>query len=684
MGTSASVPSSNRQSDILKEYSKIDQSQKHEINSGPSQSDHSGVEKEHNEVEQVKDSRENAFQLYNTALDNIRKIYGGKDNNKNWINDLFENLICVHEVYEAIGQLYSFAYDVALRYRREAGKTMCETQTTKVIMDVVIDCWRACDISKDDPDVINTMKLMGSAISVLWNFSDSTPDVSCEIVNEQNFIEILKTILTSPKLSMDTVDNIANEYKHFIKGALAIIYNVSQVDQTISSLRRHGIVTTITPYLDAGDDEIRLITLATLANIIDEEQSEVLKDKHDALKRGNHNYKGWTAKECGLCVRRLARNDANKKPLVEMGCLHQLVKLAMGKTIEEQREAVGAIWVLAFDKDNQAKILENTELQIIELLVKLKDTSLDKEVRKAADSTLWILREQLQNHDKYKHIATYYIKKNIPNSTEEQKTEELVVQKKTGHVMISYNWGHQKELIKISDILREKGFPVWMDIKNMGGSTLQDMAEAVENASVVLVCYSRKYKDSPNCRAEAEYAFEERKEIIPLKMEADYKRDGWLAMVITGKKFIDFTGKYPFEKKIEELCQRLASNVANEDSETIKSQATRKTTTITKQADDVADGGPVIESSQTISYSAPKTPITSLRQWTSADVDNWINKHSLPRKDFGRLTGRDLAGLVTMRAEAPECFYNCLMKNLKITSFATMDMFIEALDSLRN
>ncbi|KAL3892350.1 hypothetical protein ACJMK2_004563 [Sinanodonta woodiana] len=602
MGTSASVPSSNRQSDILKEYSKIDQSQKHEINSGPSQSDHSGVEKEHNEVEQVKDSRENAFQLYNTALDNIRKIYGGKDNNKNWINDLFENLICVHEVYEAIGQLYSFAYDVALRYRREAGKTMCETQTTKVIMDVVIDCWRACDISKDDPDVINTMKLMGSAISVLWNFSDSTPDVSCEIVNEQNFIEILKTILTSPKLSMDTVDNIANEYKHFIKGALAIIYNVSQVDQTISSLRRHGIVTTITPYLDAGDDKIRLITLATLANIIDEEQSEVLKDKHDvielllrtlgkALKRGNHNYKGWTAKECGLCVRRLARNDANKKPLVEMGCLHQLVKLAMGKTIEEQREAVGAIWVLAFDKDNQAKILENTELQIIELLVKLKDTSLDKEVRKAADSTLWILREQLQNHEKYKHIATSYIKKNMPNSTEEQKTEELVVQKKTGHVMISYNWGHQKELIKISDILREKGFPVWMDIKNMGGSTLQDMAEAVENASVVLVCYSRKYKDSPNCRA---------------------------------------------------------------------------------------------ESSQTISYSAPKTPITSLRQWTSADVDNWINKHSLPRKDFGRLTGRDLAGLVTMRAEAPECFYNCLMKNLKITSFATMDMFIEALDSLRN
>ncbi|KAL3892356.1 hypothetical protein ACJMK2_004569 [Sinanodonta woodiana] len=573
MGTSASVPSSKRESDILKGDPKIDQSQKHEINSGPSQSDHSDVEKEHNEVEQVKASRESAFQLYNTALDNIRKIYSGIGNNRNWINDLFENLKCVLEVYENLGQMYSHAYDVALRYRQEAGKTMCETKTTKVIMDIVIDCCHVCFITQDDNDVKNTTKIMDCALSILCSFSNNNPHVSCDIVNEGRFIKMLTEILKSSKLN--TEDNIT-------------------------------------------------------------------------------------------------------KPLVEMECLPQLVQLAMGKTVEEQREAVGALWVLAFDKDNQAKILENTELQIIELLVKLRDTSLDKEIRKAADSTLWILREQLQNHKKHKHIGTSYKKKNIPNSFENQTNEEQVVKKKKGHVMISYNWGHQKELIKISDILREKGFPVWMDIKNMGGSTLQDMAEAVENASVVLVCFSRKYKDSPNCRAEGEYAFEERKEIIPLKMEADYKRDGWLAMVITGKKFIDFTGKYPFEKKIEELCQRLASRVANEDSELIKIQTKKNTTTttITKKAYDVIDGGPVIETSRTISYSAPETYVTSMRKWTSTDVDNWINKHSLP-------SNCSYLQLQFISFQAPECFYNCLIKDLKI-SFANIDMFIEALDGLQN
>jgi len=40
-----------------------------------------------------------------------------------------------------------------------------------------------------------------------------------------------------------------------------------------------------------------------------------------------------------------------------------------------------------------------------------------------------------------------------------------------------------------------------MDIDEMGGSTLESMAKAVENASVVLVCVSQKYKESPNCRS---------------------------------------------------------------------------------------------------------------------------------------------------------------------------------------
>ena len=71
-------------------------------------------------------------------------------------------------------------------------------------------------------------------------------------------------------------------------------------------------------------------------------------------------------------------------------------------------------------------------------------------------------------------------------------------------------------LVELKNRLRTSGYRVWMDLEQMGGSTLDAMAKAVENSSVVLVCVSQRYKESPNCRAEAKYAFQLRKDIISL------------------------------------------------------------------------------------------------------------------------------------------------------------------------
>ena len=70
--------------------------------------------------------------------------------------------------------------------------------------------------------------------------------------------------------------------------------------------------------------------------------------------------------------------------------------------------------------------------------------------------------------------------------------------------------------------------------------TLEAMAKAVENAAVILVCVSERYKESPNCRSEAEYAYQLKKDIIPLKMQRNYTADGWLGMFVGTKLWIDF------------------------------------------------------------------------------------------------------------------------------------------------
>jgi len=49
------------------------------------------------------------------------------------------------------------------------------------------------------------------------------------------------------------------------------------------------------------------------------------------------------------------------------------------------------------------------------------------------------------------------------------------------------------------------------------------------------------YKESPNCRAECEYARQQGKLMIPIVAQEGYKPDGWLGLVLGSKLWIDFT-----------------------------------------------------------------------------------------------------------------------------------------------
>jgi hypothetical protein len=73
-----------------------------------------------------------------------------------------------------------------------------------------------------------------------------------------------------------------------------------------------------------------------------------------------------------------------------------------------------------------------------------------------------------------------------------------------GHVMLSYQWADQALIVAMKQALVRAGYVVWLDLECMAGSTLAAMAEAVEGAAVVVMAVSRKYRESANCRSEAE------------------------------------------------------------------------------------------------------------------------------------------------------------------------------------
>ncbi len=74
-------------------------------------------------------------------------------------------------------------------------------------------------------------------------------------------------------------------------------------------------------------------------------------------------------------------------------------------------------------------------------------------------------------------------------------------------------------------------------------------ANAVDNAQFILMCMSETYKRSANCQSEAEYAFNRKKHIVPLKLKTEYTPDGWLGFILGTRLYIDF-GRYDFDKAI--------------------------------------------------------------------------------------------------------------------------------------
>jgi len=79
-------------------------------------------------------------------------------------------------------------------------------------------------------------------------------------------------------------------------------------------------------------------------------------------------------------------------------------------------------------------------------------------------------------------------------------------QRSTKHVMLSYQWDHQRQVKRVHEMLTQLELNVWMDISGgMSTDVYESMAEGVSNASVVVCFMSQKYQESENCTLEAKF-----------------------------------------------------------------------------------------------------------------------------------------------------------------------------------
>ena len=112
------------------------------------------------------------------------------------------------------------------------------------------------------------------------------------------------------------------------------------------------------------------------------------------------------------------------------------------------------------------------------------------------------------------------------------------------HIMISYQWDRQKDVVALYTRLTELGYRCWLDIFQMGGgdSLFEKIDDGIRHTQCVLACITPNYTKSTNCRREMSLADALKKPIVPLYLEetSTWPPPGPMSLVFTDKTYVDF------------------------------------------------------------------------------------------------------------------------------------------------
>lgn len=503
--------------------------------------------------------------------------------------------------------------------------------------------------------------------TILWNFSDASKDFGLAISEQTDLFQFLVKDLQAtykegvPKLTdkefcfNSSVGIITNCGRAGVnKSSFNVEVSSNQGDNDTTTVNIH-MVDVLIPFLQSELQFVKLTTLMALSYMVNEDQNKFLTADPslfdflldmitEAVKEKDKRHEGFSVHELIDGLAGLAKNDDNKVKIMERKKTYTMLKNSVikSKSEDQQLAAVRAIWELAFAEKNKKKFTGDKELMShLERLQKHNNFELAESVGKA----LFVINPA----NEYNLMKSVDGKKSIPEDPEHRQ-----------HIMISYQWANQKTILQIKDKLTEHNFPVWIDVEFMEGSMLQMMASAIEKAAVVLVCYSEKYKDSKNCRTEAEYAFARDKMVIPVLLENRYRPDGWLGILIGSKKFYDFSGKYDFDKKFREMKTELDG---------VMNPAARKQSML-PQPTYVPQ--PEINKEEIV-----------LLQWKRQDMKNWLQQNDLQAfTGLQELSGEQLCFLYKLFIRAPDFFYKCLETKLGLKSLEELMKFDQALEKL--
>ncbi|RNA36713.1 hypothetical protein BpHYR1_013375 [Brachionus plicatilis] len=345
----------------------------------------------------------------------------------------------------------------------------------------------------------------------------------------------------------------------------------------------------------------------------------------------------WNIMELLEALYHMSVNDTIKKEIYETynmkGCLKKMIVKANNI---EKSFSLKLLYQLCFDKTIVSDLEKDQEF--LNYLHELSKTNTTDLLKKNCDGILW--------------------KIDASHSKEENQVKKIECSSR--HIMISYNGESRKTCLAIKDELEKKGFKIWIDVENIAGSSLESMAKAIEESICILMGMTEKYKMSPNCRLEAEYAVQLNKPIIPLILQNGYKPDGWyfflefftakndfffkffrLGIILGAKIFVNFN-KYTFDECIRRVLVELSKVKNDLDNEKVDIKPN-------------LNGG---RNNSNVNDSKNQNLL-----WNEKEVEKWIHEKNFNRHIMDNLrpcNGKILYQMFTMLETVPEFFYSTI------------------------
>ena len=291
-----------------------------------------------------------------------------------------------------------------------------------------------------------------------------------------------------------------------------------------------------------------------------------------AMRRNHPARKALSAVQS---LRLMVVSDANKLHLLDAKCCDQLVDIVLGCLLLDPSDP-------RYNEDGSdelrdigAKVLQELSLfgpgskwlqkqpRVMDSLRQLQQDGSSTRAHESAAAALFELdAKERERISQLSNTTAAAAGANGRASSGPTGVNAPPGQKPPPHIMASYNWDHQDVILRVVASLQDRGYLVWVDTERMKGATVDTMALAVEGSEVVLIGVSRAYKESSNCRMEAQYALQKKKAFIPMMMVENYEADGWLGLLLGTSMWYGFYGDAlssvsAFEDRMNALCREI-------------------------------------------------------------------------------------------------------------------------------